>query len=262
MKPFMKEPTRKARLVVLLLVVIASPLLLFLRGWYGFRVLLVLIGASLAAPYVMSFIDVFFVSGYKPSPPFTKIITERYYIREVLIAGCIWQAALTLIGAAWITAFRQQAPHRGFLGSFVLTPSTSPTLPYDFIVLAAASAALYFGFTIPALPFELPESIATLPYVQLLTGGVKVPPQSMIEFPIPMIVCYVLLVVDSQLSHGLLRYFDHGERPAAPQRRLNPATALVARLLQMPTASREDLAAIFSRRHPALSQITGPRDKP
>lgn len=256
MRSFVNGPTRKARLLVLLLVVIASPLLLFVRAWYGFRVLLVLIGAALAAPYVLSFIDIWFVSGYKPSPPFNKIITDRYYMRDVLIAGCVWQAALTVVAAVWITAFRQQAPHRGFFGSFLLTPSTSPVLPWDFIPVAAAAAALYFGFSIPALPFDLPESIASLPYVPLLTAGITIKPQPLVEFPLPMIVCYVLLVLDAQFSHGLLRYFDHGERPAAPEQKLRPATALVAKLLRMPAASREDLAAIFSRRHPELSRIT------
>lgn len=257
MKPLLRAPTRKARLLVLIMIAISAPLWLFLRGWFGFRALLVIIVAGLASPYVMSFLDVL-TTGHRPSPPFTQMITQRYYIPEVLIAGCLWQGALALVSALAITGLRLRPPHRGFAGSFVLTPSAAPRLPYDLLVVAAFTAILYYGFTVPPLPFALPDALADLPHVSTLAAGFTLAPQPPLLFPWPMIVCYVVLVLDSQFHHGLLRYFDEGERPPAPEPRSKPSAPMVASLQRMPRRSAEDLAAVFSRRHAALKALVDP----
>lgn len=257
MKPVLRAPTRKARLLVVVLIAISAPLWLFLRGWFGMRALLVILAAGLAAPYVMSFLDVL-TTGHRPSPPFTTMITQRYYIPEVLIAGCIWQAVLALVSALAVTGLRLRPPHRGFAGAFVLTPATSPRLPWDLLVVAAFTALLYYGLTVPPLPFELPRALAELPHAQMLAAGFTIPAQPPLVFPWPMIVCYVVLVVDAQFHHGLLRYFDEGERPAAPEPRSRPTAPVVASLQRMPRSASEDLAAVFSRRHVALKALVDP----
>lgn len=217
------------RILVFILLMVGSPFWLALRSHYGER-----FTALLALAWGTAFGIVWLVAqAYVPDVP-RDIIWTAWLLRHCFeVSAWMWAGQLGMLSMYWTArALREcEARHHWYVGSFWLSTSAGAVMT----LLGLIASLLWFS----VITTELPRAMHATAYwaFAIMAGS------------------FVALLYVSGVNGSLLPV-----KPPLPRRGRQKSTVrYIARPGSPARRSREGLAHIFSRRDPALRELTGVR---